>query len=264
MDTPKPTSPAIELRNVTFAYPLAPRGLPAIEDATLSVEANDYLGIVGPNGGGKTTLLKIILGLCRPQRGDVRLLGADPLVTRCDVGYVPQHAGIDTTVAATVFDVVLCGRLSRRPWALRYRPQDLRRAAEALDQVGVADLARRALRDLSGGQRQRVLIARALAGEPRLLILDEPTAGVDVPAEHSLHDLLAQLNKRMPIVLVSHDVGFISAQVKRIACVNRRLVCHAAGEIAGDVIGQMYHDHGHVRPVDHVHDCPTQPPRSRA
>ncbi len=251
-------SPVVEIRHVTFSYP--PRdGVPAVlDDVSLDVQPRDFLGVIGPNGGGKTTLLRLMLGLLQPDQGSIRVFGQAPQRVRQQIGYVPQHSRIDPTVPATVLDVVLTGRLSRSPWGAWFGRAHIKAAQEALAQTGIADLADRPIGSLSGGQGQRVLIARALAAGARLLLLDEPTAGVDPHMEQNVTDLLHQLNQRLPIVLVSHDVAFVSRHLKRVACLNHRLTVHAADEIAADVISQMYDEH--VRAVHHLEQCPLSDP----
>ncbi len=245
--------PVVELRNVTFRYPAVEARQPVLEDVSLDVTPRDFLGVIGPNGGGKTTLLRIILGLEHPQSGTVRVLGESARRARRRIGYVPQHAQIDPRVPATVLDVVLAGRVGRSSWGCWFGPPHRRAALAALEQTATRDLAERPIGALSGGQRQRVLIARALAAEPELLLLDEPTAGVDPHAELGLTDLLHQLNQRMPLVMVSHDVSFVSTHLKRVACLNHRLVCHRADEISAEVVSEMYH--GEVRPIEHREEC---------
>jgi zinc transport system ATP-binding protein len=246
--------PAVELRNVSFGYP--PAGLDdlILDDVSLKIEPLDFLAIIGPNGGGKTTLLKVILGLLRPQRGSVRVLDRPPAQTRHRIGYVPQHARIDPSIPAHVLDVVLTGRLAHSRWGFRYPADHVAKARAALEQTDTADLAARPIGQLSGGQRQRVLIARALACDAALLLLDEPTAAVDPHAEAGLTDLLHELNQRLPIVIVSHDVSHVSAHMKRIACLNRRLTVHDADAITHEAMHEIYH--GHVKIVHHDHECP--------
>jgi len=225
-----------------------------LDDVSLTIAPDEFLGVIGPNGGGKTTLLKIILGQLQPQRGTVRVFGQTPAQVRARIGYVPQQARIDAGVPANVLDVVLTGRLGLSSWGSWYGARHKAAAMAALEQTGVDDLARRTIGTLSGGQRQRVLIARALAAEAELLLLDEPTAGVDPQVERSLTDLLHRLNRRLPIVVVSHDVAFVSAHLKRVACLNRRLTCHAASAVTSDVLGHLYGER--MRAVHHQEECP--------
>lgn len=250
--------PAIVLDDVWFGYGPSPMSAPVLEAVTFSVEDRDFLGIIGPNGGGKTTLLKLCLGLLRPQRGRVSVLGLSPTRARRRVGYVPQHAQIDTSVPASVLDIVLMGRLGLSAWGAWYGSAHRAAALDALERVRAAELASRPLASLSGGQRQRVLIARALAADPKLLLLDEPTAGIDAHMEESLVDLLHELNRELTIVMVSHDVAFVSTHLKRVACLNRRAVVHRAEEIGADVISTMYHQP--MRGIRHDSDCPLTDP----
>ncbi len=245
--------PVVDIRGVTFGYAPQMVAQPVLQDVDLHVESNDFLGIVGPNGGGKTTLLKIILGLLTPQRGTVSVFGETPYRVRRRIGYVPQHAQVDPSIPADVLDVVLMGRLARSNWGPKFGKAHVEAAREALRRTNTEDLVRRPIGSLSGGQRQRVLIARALASDADLLLLDEPTAGVDAHMERGLIDLLKQLNESLPIVLVSHDISFVSTHLKRVACLNRTVTVHAASEISDEVVAEMYH--GHVQPVRHDESC---------
>jgi zinc transport system ATP-binding protein len=270
------TEPVISLNDVTFSY----GGVPALENATLSVGQREAVCIVGPNGGGKTTLMKLILGLLAPQRGEVRVFGQPPERARLRAGYMPQHVQHDPHFPVTVMNIVLMGRLGQRGSAAvptATSGQDARApvwssllhgimgwtgradrhaAIDALRQVGMEEFKRRPFASLSGGQRQRVLIARALCCQPDLLLLDEPTSNVDSLVEARLLDLLRELNRRMTIVMVSHDLGFVSGFVESVICVNRRVVVHPTSEITGAVIRDVYG--GDVRMVRHDEFSPSE------
>ena len=245
MTAPRPIA---ELRSVTFGYG---GGRPVLEGVDLRIEHDDLLGIVGPNGSGKTTLLRLLLGLVEPHRGSIELFGQSPVRARHRVGYVPQHARADVTVPATALDVVLMGRLRLAPWGPGFGPGHRQAAAAALERVGVPKLAHRPLADMSGGQRQRVLIARAIVGEAELLLLDEPTTGVDFHAEQELMELLLELNREIPIVMVSHDVALVSAHLKRVACVSRNVTLHPAHSITPERLAELYS--GPTAAIDHHH-----------
>ncbi len=244
----------VEINNLTFGYPPNEVTDPVLREVSLSVANTDFLGVIGPNGGGKSTLLKIILGLCTPQRGSVKVLGMSAEKARKHIGYVPQHANLDKTVPVNVLDVVLMGRLGMSSWGWFYSRRDQEAAFAALEQACVADLRRRSLSALSGGQLQRVLIARALASEPKLLLLDEPTTGIDVQVIEKLIELLHEINQTLPIIMVSHDIGFVSTHLKRVACLNRSLVCCEAKEVTAQVITDLYT--GAFRPLHHSENCP--------
>lgn len=246
-------APVIRLEGVTFSY----GGAPVLEGLDLEVQQGELLGIVGPNAGGKSTLLKVILGLIEPQAGRVRVFGRSPAEARRRVGYVPQYPSFPRDFPITVEQTVLLGRLgasARRGWLSTLAPggwssEDRAAARRALTEVEADDLAGRQIGSLSGGQLQRVLLARALVSDPRLLILDEPTANIDQRVEGEIFDLLKHLNARMTILVVSHDVAFISGYVSRVACINRTLVCHRTEAIDGQVIRELYGEN--VRMVAH-------------
>jgi zinc transport system ATP-binding protein len=232
---------------LSFSFGLAP----VLQDINLEVFRGEFMGLVGPNAGGKSTLLKLILGLLRPQSGRIRVLGAAPEEARRRVGYVPQYPSFQRDFPISVEQVVLLGRLGSTPSLGWYRRADREAALHALAEVEAADLARRRIGTLSGGQLQRVLLARALVGEPQILILDEPTANIDQRAEGDIFDLLAMLNARLTILVVSHDIAFISSYVDRVACLNRTLVCHRTDAIDAELIHQLYGEA--VRSVAHRH-----------
>ncbi len=241
-------SPAVEVKDVGFAYD----GPPVLQGVNLQVAAGEFLGLVGPNAGGKSTLLKIILGLLRPDSGAVTVFGRPPRQAKSDLGYVPQYPAFSRDFPITVEETVLSARIPAGLRPGRYRPQDREIARRSMAETEVDDLAKRQLRTLSGGQLQRVLVARALAAEPRILILDEPTANIDQRMETDIFDLLRGLNQRMTILLVSHDVAFISGYVDRVACLNRTLMCHETADIDGQVIQDLYDTD--VRMVEHLHE----------
>lgn len=232
----------IELEHVTVRY----QELVALEDVSIKVKPGEFLALIGPNGSGKTTLIKAILGLVKPTVGTVRLFGKPPQQLNGDwkrVGYVPQIAQIDHRFPIRVFDVVLMGRYAQVGLIRRPGRHDREAARRALKQVGMDEMAQRPISRLSGGQRQRVLVARALATEPELLLLDEPTTGVDVGTTEGLFDLLVALHQQgMTILVVSHDVGVVAQHVDRVACVNRRLVAHGRPKqvMSGEVLECMY------------------------
>jgi zinc transport system ATP-binding protein len=240
--------PVIELANVSFFY----NGMPVLEDINLTVEEHDFLSIVGPNGGGKTTILKLVLGLIKPSKGRVSVFGMPPEKARKKIGYMPQSTALDKLFPVSVLDVVLMGRLGAGTRFGLYTRADREAAREALQQVELYDVRERPFAELSGGQHQRVLIARALVSHPHLLLLDEPTANVDIAVETEFYHFLRKLSDTMTIVLVTHDLGFVSKHVKTVACVNRRLLCHPTCDISGAVINEIYganvamirHDHG--------------------
>ena len=215
-------------------------GVTVLEDITLSVQNRDFLGIIGPNGGGKTTLLKVILGLIKPNRGRVTVLGGPPEEGRRFIGYVPQLTQFDREFPATALDVVLMGRLGRKGLLRRYTEEDMEIAYKALESVEILDLKDRQVGKLSGGELQRVFLARALAADPKILLLDEPTASIDEPTKTELYELLKGLNREITIILVSHDIGVISSYVDKIACLNRRLFYHGSKEITAETIEETY------------------------
>jgi len=235
----------IEIEGLSFSFD----NTLVLEDVNLKIDANDFVWIVGPNGGGKTTLVKIVLGLLQPKVGRVSVFGGVPSESRSRIGYMPQFAHLDPQFPINVLDVVLMGRLGNGKRFGPFRKKDKMAAEMVLDEVGLLDLSRRSFSSLSGGQQRRVLIARALAGEPELLILDEPTANLDLVVERELYELLRQLNNRLTIVMVSHDPAFVSDNVERVVCVKRKVSEHPTCELEGDMIGELFG--GEMRLVRH-------------
>jgi zinc transport system ATP-binding protein len=236
----------VSFEGVSFAY----TGDPVLIDVNFDIRAGEFVSVVGPNGGGKTTILRLILGMVRPSAGSVQVLGGPPERARGRMGYVPQFSRFDPLFPVTVMDVVQMGRIGSFR-AGPYRREDRLAASEALEKVGLPELRWRPFADLSGGERQRVLIARALATHPELLLLDEPTANVDRAATAKLYELLVELAKSLSILLVSHDIGFVSKFVSNVLCVNRTVVKHPIIALTGEMLSDLYgsdmalvrHDH---------------------
>ncbi|MCL4236438.1 MAG: metal ABC transporter ATP-binding protein [Deltaproteobacteria bacterium] len=228
---------AVRFRGVKFAYP---GGQSIFDGVSLEIREREFVSIVGPNGGGKTTFVKLLLGLLEPVQGTVELLGSTPKVARAGVGYMPQHVHLDMQFPVNVMDVVMMGRLSRERRIGGFRGGDRAAARAALASVEIEDLAARSFASLSGGQRQRTLIARALASEPRMLVLDEPTANLDIRVEREFYELLRKLNERLTIVIVSHDLSFVSTYVQTVVCVNRDVHTHPTRAISPEMMSDIY------------------------
>lgn len=226
----------IELQNVSFSYDLRP----ILENLNLEIKVRDFTAIIGPNGGGKTTLLRLILGSLQPDRGNISVFGVSPKKARFQIGYVPQHAFFDQGFPITALEVVLMGTIQANSLFFRYSLRDHLAAMQAMDALNIADLADVRYGQLSGGEKQRVLIARALVGKPKLLILDEPTASVDSRVEHDVYELLKELNGEIPILIVSHDLGFVSSYVNKVVCLNKQLEVHDVDDISKGVITNLY------------------------
>lgn len=229
--------PVVDVRGVHFAY----ANHPVLEDITFQVRGGDFLAVLGPNGGGKTTLLKLLLGLLRPQQGEIRVLGLSPKRAAQRVGYVPQHVNVHDEFPISAEDVVRLGRLPHRSWLRVLSGADEQAVRLAMDRVGLSGFRDRRIGRLSGGQRQRVLIARALVNEPEILFLDEPTASVDRGFQTEFYDLLQKLNASMTIIVVSHDLSVLSSHARSVACVNRTLYYHDAAELTQGMLEQAYH-----------------------
>lgn len=237
----------VEFNDVSFSY----GAVPVLEHVSFDIERSEFFGLIGPNAGGKSTLLKLMLGLLTPEQGEIRVFGGDPRAARDRVGYVPQHPTFSRRFPISVLEVVLLGLLGSGRDLGGFSGRDREQALAALAAAEVEDIAQRSINTLSGGQLQRVLIARALVCRPELLILDEPTANVDLRAEEDIFGLLREHSEHMTIVVVSHDVAFISGFVGRVGCLNRTLVCHETADISGKTIEQLYG--APVKMISHRH-----------
>jgi len=230
-------TPIIELKNVWYSI----HNHIILKDINLSIHPLDFLAIIGPNGGGKTTLIKLMLGLFIPEKGQISLFNELPSKNIHRVGYVPQEIGINKSFPISVLDIVLMGRLNRkkRKWPSIDR-SDKEAAEKALKKMNMWNLRDRRIGNLSGGQRQRVYIARALAGEPEIILFDEPTASIDTKGQTEFFQILKDMNKHTTIVLVSHDIMVLSSYVKTVACVNQTLFYHHEPELTQEMCNQFH------------------------
>lgn len=231
-----PVSPVIQIKKLWAGY----GSEFVLEDINLDVLPGDFIGLIGPNGGGKTTLLKVVMGLIEPTKGKVKVMGKTPQQGRCHIGYVPQQVALDRDFPISVWDVVKMGLLGCRGILHKTNTEDEQVILESLQQVGIEDLRTRPIGDLSVGQRQRVYIARALTTRPLILLLDEPTASIDPLASRSIYELLHKLNEKITIVMVSHNMDAVSSHVKSIGCINRKLYYHGTKEITDEMVNAIY------------------------
>lgn len=227
---------AVDVNNVTFRY----ENVPVLEEINFKIDENDFVGIIGPNGGGKTTFVKILIGLLKPETGNVKIFGQPAGKLKKHIGYVPQSFNFDTHYPISVREVVLMGRINAAASFSRVKTGDEKIVEECLAKVDMYKFKNELIGNLSGGQKQRVLIARALSVKPKILILDEPTASVDSKAGKNFYDLLDELNKEMTIIMISHDIGVVSQYVKKIACLNKKLVFHNSKEISREMLEATY------------------------
>ncbi|MDD3787311.1 MAG: ABC transporter ATP-binding protein [Petrimonas sp.] len=227
----------IDIQSLSVGYENKPD---VIRNVNLSVYENDFLGIIGPNGGGKTTLLKAILGLIKPAEGSISFFDAGRKVNSLNIGYLPQINQIDKKFPISVQDVILSGLTPKGRIVKRYTHSDKELARSVAEKMGVEELLSRAIGELSGGQLQRVLLGRAIIDNPKLIILDEPNSYVDKLFETNFYKLLGEINKNIAVILVSHDVGTIISMVKNIACVNGDLHYHAGGDISSEWLQMAY------------------------
>ena len=236
VDNLTPSPYAIEVEKVCFSY----EKTEVLKEVSFRLKQGEFLGIIGPNGGGKTTLVRLMLGLLRPDRGTIRILGMEPNAASRRVGYVPQSMDLSRAFPISVMEVALMGRLSRSGIGKRYTREDREKARQALEKAGMWEHRHKHIGKLSGGQKQRVFIARALATDPEILFLDEPTSGVDPEFHVNLYDILQELNKQVTIVVITHDIGVVSSYMKSIACVNKHFIFHEGSHITQDMIDMAY------------------------
>ncbi|MDX1682634.1 MAG: metal ABC transporter ATP-binding protein [Phycisphaeraceae bacterium] len=251
LDTHRPARDAVCLESVGYRYPPPPlagrrQGTVALKDVTLHVERGCSLGIIGPNGGGKSTLIKIMLGLLEADEGSVEVLGMAP-AKACRkgdiVGYVPQRPEVEWRVPLTVEQVVMMGLTGRTGLFRRHRRSDVEHARSMMDRVGIAGLAQRPIGELSGGQQQRVFIARALAPRPQLLILDEPMVGIDEAGQRAFAELIRQLHRELDltVIVVSHDLRAVAAGCSRVACLRQSIHYHDSPEgLTPEVLNEVF------------------------
>jgi len=217
----------LEIKDLSFEYTKSSK---VLEDVNLEINSEDFLAIIGPNGGGKSTLLKLILGLLKTKTGSII-----KHVKNEEIGYVPQNTNLNIDFPITALEVVLMGHITAKKRIFGYAKEDIECAKHSLAQVGMKGFENRKIGDLSGGQRQRVFIARALCSNPRVILLDEPTASIDVKGQNEIYELLKQLNKNICIVVVSHDISVLLNYAKKVAHVNKNLVYHSLENIKNDI-----------------------------
>lgn len=231
------SAPVLVTQHLNFSYDKTE----VLENINLTIQPGEFIGIFGPNGGGKTTFLKLLMGFLQPSQGTIHLFGKSPSEARLKIGYVPQSVRLDRAFPISVIDVVLMGRLSKLKWWGGWPKESRKKACQALDQVGLLHMAEAPFGTLSGGQAQRVLIARAIVGDPDLLLLDEPTASVDPLAEKEIHDLLTELSTQLTIFMVTHDLQSVLGLAKRLLCIHRTATLINPKEVCEHFALGLYH-----------------------
>ena len=253
------THPVIEIKGLTYSYPNAP-STTVLDNLNFTVNKGDYIAILGPNGGGKTTLLKCILGLLAPQQGSISIFGKSPAESVCDIGYVPQYATTKDLFPATILDVVMMGAITSPfffPFSRTTKKKRTEKALQALDRVGLTGKESQRLSMLSGGQRQRVIVARALMADPKLLLLDEPTANFDPSGKFCFYEFLADLPDEITTIVVSHDISIAASPFSGIAMVNRSLSYHDGNDLPPDFLARLYGRHDATCPMgEFIHRMP--------
>lgn len=227
----------LEIKDLNFSYEKEV----ILKDISLGMKEGDFLAIIGPNGGGKSTLLKLILGILTPMSGDIKLFNDSFRANLSRIGYVPQNTNINIDFPIKVIDVVLMGYTESKRKLFGYSKAEIQKAMEVLEQVGISSLAQNKIGSLSGGQRQRVMIARAICNNPKLLILDEPTASIDSMGQKQIYELLKKLNTTISIIVVSHDISVILSYASSVAYINRSLVYHKLAHYKDRVIKENEH-----------------------
>lgn len=220
----------IKAEDICFQY----GNIPVLENVSFEIKKGEFIGIFGPNGGGKTTLLKTLMGFLKPQKGRIEIAAREA------IGYVPQISHLDRQFPITALGVVLMGCLEKSTWR-SYSPHAKDKARQALHRVGLSDFQDRAFGTLSGGQAQRTLFARALVSEPSILLLDEPTASVDPDAEETIYNLLEGLKRSMTILMVTHDLQIMMKKVDRFLCVNRQVTAYSSSQVCDHFTQGLYH-----------------------
>jgi len=226
---------ALEIKDLSFAY----ENEFVLENINLTVQKKDFLAIIGPNGGGKSTLLKLILGIHPSKKGTVSVLNKAPKQSLTEIGYVPQNTNVNTDFPIKVIEVVMMGHVDGKRPLFGYGKDEILCAMGALTQVGMVDFAQTKIGSLSGGQRQRVMIARALCAHPQILILDEPTSSIDITGQREIYELLKELNTHITIIVVSHDISVILEYANKAAHVNKTLSYHDISDKKS-----TFHQHG--------------------
>ncbi len=212
----------VEIKDLSFSYGKQK----ILEDINLIIEERDFFAVIGPNGGGKSTLLKLILGIILVQKGVIKTFGEIPKKNLAKIGYVPQNTDVNIDFPIKVIEVVLMGHIGTKRPLFGYAKEEIMCAMGALAQVGMEDFAQKKIGELSGGQRQRVMIARALCAHPKILILDEPTASIDIEGQKKIYELLKFLNNSITIIVVSHDISIVLEYANKIVHINKRLTYH--------------------------------------